>query len=53
MTGTLRTIFYSTLVAKEPLTVYVPARQTPKAYFIPDGQSVWLMVKTARPPVAR
>ncbi|HLK62965.1 MAG TPA: ABC transporter permease [Bryobacteraceae bacterium] len=49
VTGTLRTIFYNTLVAKEPLAIYVPARQAPQAGFNPVSQSVWLMVKSARP----
>jgi predicted permease len=49
VSGTVRTLFYNTLVAKEPLEIYVPARQSPKAGFNPDQQRVWLSVKTARP----
>jgi len=49
VTGTVRTIFYNTLVAKEPLEIYVPARQAPKAGFNPVSQNVWLLTRTERP----
>jgi len=49
VSGTVRTIFYNTLVAKAPLSIYVPARQASKPGFNPDEQRVWLLAKTMRP----
>ena len=49
VTGTLRTIFYDTLVAKEPLEIYLPARQAPDAGFNPVSQGMWLLARTSRP----
>ena len=49
VTGTVRTIFYNTLVAKEPLGIYLPARQASKGGFNRVGRSVWLFTKSARP----
>jgi len=47
--GSLRTIFYNTLDAKEPRTIYVPARQSLKPGFSPRSNGVWLMLKSERP----
>jgi putative ABC transport system permease protein len=49
VTGTLRTIFYNTIEAKEPLTIYVPARQAEQAGFNQVSQGIWLYVRTLRP----
>ncbi|HTX37690.1 MAG TPA: ABC transporter permease [Bryobacteraceae bacterium] len=44
--GTLRTIFYNTLVAREPLAIYVPAQQD-------ATQNTWIFWKSAHPLTLR
>jgi putative ABC transport system permease protein len=46
--GSIRTIFYNTVVAKEPLDIYVPAGQASTAGFNPDSQRVWVLARTGR-----
>jgi predicted permease len=46
--GNIRTIFYNTLVAKEPLDIYVPMSQANTAGFNPSSQTVWVLARTAR-----
>jgi putative ABC transport system permease protein len=46
--GSIRTIFYNTLVAKEPLAVFVPASQATRAGFNPTAQAIWVLAQTQR-----
>jgi putative ABC transport system permease protein len=48
VSGSVRTIFSNTVVAKEPLEIYVPASQAPTAGFSPDSQRVWVLAQTGR-----
>jgi putative ABC transport system permease protein len=47
--GTMRTIFFNTLTAKEPLEVFVPAAQTRGLAFTRGTRNVWLFARSARP----
>jgi putative ABC transport system permease protein len=47
--GTMRTIFYNTLTAKETPQVFLPARQSPKAGFNPVGNNIFILARTNRP----
>jgi putative ABC transport system permease protein len=47
--GTMRTIFFNTLTAKEPLEIFVPAAQAPSLAFTRGTRDVWLFARSARP----
>jgi putative ABC transport system permease protein len=47
--GTMRTIFFNTLTAKEPLEVYVPAAEARGLAFTRGTRNVWLFARSARP----
>ncbi len=51
--GTLRTIFYNTLVAREPLAIYLPAQQDATGAFNRVNQNIWLFWKSAHPLTLR
>jgi putative ABC transport system permease protein len=47
--GTMRTVFFNTLTAKEPLEVFVPAAQAPALAFNRGTRNVWLFARGSRP----
>ena len=47
--GTMRTVFFNTLTAKEPLEVFVPAVQAPALAFNRGTRNVWLFARSSRP----
>ena len=46
--GTMRTVFFNTLSAKEPLSVFVPAAQAPQLVFTRGTRDVWLFARSGR-----
>jgi putative ABC transport system permease protein len=46
--GNIRTIFFNSVVAKEPLDIYVPASQASTAGFNPTSQKAWVLARTDR-----
>jgi predicted permease len=48
VSGSIRTIFSNTVVAKEPLDIYVPTTQAPTAGFNPVSQTISVLARSDR-----